>query len=45
MILQGGKKISEGYKGITMDVYNNDENDEESNLYDHMKVYNIIWIK
>lgn len=39
MILQGGKKISEGYKGITMDVYNNDENNEESNLYDYIKVY------
>lgn len=39
MILEGGKRINEGYKGITMDVYDNNDNNEDSNLYDYIKVY------
>ena len=34
MILEGGKRISEGYKGITMDVYDSDI--DKYNLYSYM---------
>jgi serine/threonine protein kinase len=46
MILQGGKKISEGYKGVTMDVYDtnyiitraNEYEKAEGNLYEYMRL-------